>query len=118
MHSVSFWGLVRILDLLGGGVGVATLWRDVQVVAPGRMAGPQVAQGRVRLDPEVGKLLWHLVTRWHDLVRSQHNPKVPASTNRLESWFGRFKPRDRLTRGLKPEAGAHHFVGLTARGMA
>ena len=58
-----------------------------------------VAQGRVRLDPEVCKLLWHLVARWHDLVRSQHNPKVPATTNRLEGWLGRFKPRARLTRG-------------------
>ena len=34
-HSVSFRGLVRILDLLGCGVGAATLWRDVQAVAPG-----------------------------------------------------------------------------------
>ena len=33
-----------------------------------------VTQGRVRLDPEVRQLLWHLVTRWHDLVRSQHHP--------------------------------------------
>lgn len=56
-----------------------------------------VAQGRVRLASEVRKLLWHLVTRWHDLVRS--NPKVPASTNRLEGWFGRVKPRACLTRG-------------------
>ncbi len=214
VHSVSLRGLVRILDLLDCGVGAATLWRDVQAVAPGRMPDPQmglppwvevdetwltiggekrpvavvlgpkgerldlrlsspgfdwggwftvlakrgvrgvttdddpvygpaldasgldrqqcavhmqrtvgrhirgldedtlthldrvllalwqaVAQGRVRLDPEVGKLLWHLVVRWHDLVRSQRNPKVPASTNRLEGWFGRFTPRARLTRG-------------------
>ena len=77
-----------------------------------------VAQGWVRLAPEVRPLLWHLVTRWHYLVRSQHNPKVPASTHRLEGWFGRFKPRARLTRGLKTEAGARHFVGLMARGMA
>ena len=34
-------------------------------------------QGRVRLRPEVRKLLWHLVERWHELVRSQENPKVP-----------------------------------------
>ena len=72
----------------------------------------------MRLDPEVRQLLWHLVARWHELVRSQHNPKVPASTNRLEGWFGRFKPRTRLTRGLKTGAGARHFVGLMARGMA
>ncbi len=77
-----------------------------------------VRQGRVRLHPEVRKLLWHLVERWHELVRSQDNPKVPASTNRLEGWFGRFKPRAHLTRGLKTEAGARNFVCLMARGMA
>ena len=62
-------------------------------------------QGRVRLQPEVRKLLWHLVERGHELVRSQGHPRVPASTNRLESRCGRFKPRARLTRGLKTEAG-------------
>ena len=36
-----------------------------------------VAQGRVRLHPEVRKRLWHLVTRLHDLVRSQHPPRSP-----------------------------------------
>jgi len=59
-----------------------------------------VRQGRVRLHPEVRKLLWHLVERWHELVRSQDHPRVPASTNRLEGWSGalraRFKPRARL----------------------
>ena len=227
VYSVSFRGLARILDLLGCGVGAATLWRDVQAVAPDRRPDPQadlpawlevdetwlsiggvkcpvavvlgpkgerldlrlsgpgfdwgdwftdlarrgarvlttddapvygpalevagldrqqcavhmqrtvgrhirdldedtlthldrvllpilqrlarerppeagpvllalwqsVAQGRVRLDPEVRKLLWHLVSRWNDLVRSQHHPKVSATTNRLEGWFGRLKPR-------------------------
>ncbi len=29
-----------------------------------------VMQGRVRLRPEVRKLLWHLVERWYELVRS------------------------------------------------
>jgi len=72
----------------------------------------------VRLHPEVRKLLWHLVERWHELVRNQDHPRVPASTNRLEGWFGRFKPRARLTRGLKTEAGARNFVYLMARGMA
>ena len=41
VHSVSFRGLVRLLDLLGCGVGAATLWRDVQAVAPGRAPDPQ-----------------------------------------------------------------------------
>ena len=76
-----------------------------------------VMQGRVRLRPEVRKLLWHLVERWHELVRSQGNPKVPTSTNRLEGWFGCFKPRARLTRGLKTEVGALNFVCLMARSM-
>ena len=74
--------------------------------------------GPVLLAPEVRKLLWHLVSRWNDLVRSQHQPKVSATTNRLEGWFGRLKPRARLTRGLKTEAGALNFVGLMARSMA
>ena len=73
-------------------------------------------QGRVRLDPEGRKLLWHLVARWNDLVRSRHNPKVAASTNRIEGRFDRFKSRARLTRGLKTAAGARHFGGLMARG--
>ena len=51
-----------------------------------------VMQGRVRLQPEVRNLLWHLVERWHDLVRSQGNPKVSASTNRLEGWFAASSP--------------------------
>ena len=41
VYSVSFRGLVRILDLLGCGVGAATLWQDVQAVAPGRRPDPQ-----------------------------------------------------------------------------
>ena len=41
VYSVSFRGLVRLLDLLGCGVGAATLWRDVQAVAPGLAPDPQ-----------------------------------------------------------------------------
>ena len=65
-------------------MGAATLWRDVQAVVPDLVP---------------------------DLVHSQHDPKVPASTNRLEGWFGHFKPRARLTRGLKTEARALNFAG-------
>ena len=43
VHSVSFRGLVRILDLLGCGMSAATLWRDVQAVAPGQIPDPQAA---------------------------------------------------------------------------
>ena len=128
MHSVRLRGLVRILDL-----DALTHLRRVRLPILQRLAqerpvaaGPVlllalwqvVAQGRVLLHPEVCKLLWHLVDRWHDLVLSQHNPQVPASTNHLEDWFGRFKPRARLTWGLKTEAGPRHFVDLMARGMA
>lgn len=77
-----------------------------------------MAQRRVCLAPEVCKLLWHLVAHWHDLVRSARNSNIPASTNRLEDWFGRVKPRARLTQGLKTKAGSRHFVDLMARGMA
>ncbi len=41
MHCVRLRGLSRLLALLGCGVGAATLWRDVQVVAPGRAPDPQ-----------------------------------------------------------------------------
>ena len=37
VHCVSFRGLSRLLALLGCRVSVATLWRDVQAVAPGRV---------------------------------------------------------------------------------
>ena len=40
-HVRSFRGLVCLLDLLGCGVGAATLWRDVQAVAPGLAPDPQ-----------------------------------------------------------------------------
>ena len=43
-----------------------------------------VAQGPVRLRKPVRNLLFHLVERGPDLVRSQHDPAVPASANRLE----------------------------------
>ncbi len=75
-------------------MGAATLWRDVQAVAgPVLLALREaVMQGRVRLRPEVRKLLWHLVDRGHDLVRNQGNPKVPASTHRPGAGFGRSGP--------------------------
>lgn len=51
-----------------------------------------VTQGWVRLDPEVCKLLWHLVTRWHDLVCSQRYPDIHVSTNRPEGGLGASTP--------------------------
>jgi hypothetical protein len=49
---------------------------------------------------------------------TNRTPTMPASTNRLEDWFGYFKTRARLTRGLKTEAEALNCVCLTACGMA
>ncbi len=43
VHSVSLRGLVRIRDLLDCGMGAATLWQDVQAVAPDRIPDPQAA---------------------------------------------------------------------------
>ena len=64
-------------------------------------------QDRVRLKKPVRNLLFHLVERWPDLVRSQHDPEVPASTNRLEGWFGRSGPgpawRGAEDRGRRPQ---------------
>ena len=45
-----------------------------------------MVQGRGRLKKPVRNLLFHLVERWPDLVRSQHDPDVPAFTNCLEGW--------------------------------
>ena len=41
VHCVRLRGLSRLLALLGCGVGAATLWRDVQAVAPGLAPDPQ-----------------------------------------------------------------------------
>ena len=74
--------------------------------------------GRVRLSPPVRGLLRHLMERWHDLVCSQRDPDILTNTNRLEGWFGRFKPRARLAQGFGTEAGALNFVRLMAHAMA
>ena len=46
MHSVRVRSLPRILALLGCGVGIATLWRDVLAVDSSRVPDPQVALPR------------------------------------------------------------------------
>ena len=71
------------------------------------------------LGPNINETVpWRLVARWNDLACCQHHPIVPAFTTGLEGWFGCFKTLACLTRGLKTEAGALHFVGLMVRGMA
>lgn len=64
--QLSIRGLSWILDLLDCGVGVTALWLDVQAVA----------QGHMRLVPEVRELLRHLVERWYGLVRSMRYPEL------------------------------------------
>ena len=75
-------------------------------------------QGVIRLSPFVLALVEHVMDRWNDLVRCVRDPSVPSSTNRLEGWFGRFKPRARLARGLKTPQGAQAFLHLLAGNLA
>jgi len=75
-------------------------------------------QGVIRLSPPVLALVEHVMDRWNDLVRCVRDPAIPSSTNRLEGWFGRFKPRARLARGLKTPQGAQAFLHLLAGNLA
>ncbi|MYC63621.1 MAG: hypothetical protein F4X16_12475 [Caldilineaceae bacterium SB0661_bin_34] len=72
-------------------------------------------QGVVRLSPPVLALVEHVMDRWNDLVRCVRDPAIPSSTN---GWFGRFKPRARLARGLKTPQGAQAFLHLLAGNLA
>ena len=75
-------------------------------------------QGVIRLSPPVLALVEHVMDRWNDLVRCVRDPSIPSSTNRLEGWFGRFKPRAWLARGLKTPQGAQGFPHLLAGNLA
>ena len=75
-------------------------------------------QGVIRLSPPVLALVEHVMDRWNDLVRCVRDPSIPSSTNRLEGWFGRFKPRARLARGLKTPQGTQSFLHLLAGNLA
>ena len=75
-------------------------------------------QGVVRLSPPVLALVEHVMDRWNDLVRCARDPSVPSSTNLLEGWFGHFKPRARLARGLKTPQGTQAFLHLLAGNLA
>ena len=75
-------------------------------------------QGVVRLSPPVLALVEHVMDRGNDLVRCVRDPAIPSSTNLLEGWFGRFKPRARLARGLKTPQGAQGFLHLLAGNLA
>ena len=75
-------------------------------------------QGAVRLSPPVLALVEHVMDRGNDLVRCVRNPAIPASTNLLEGWFGRVKPRARRARGLKTPQGAQAFLHLLAGNLA
>jgi len=56
--------------------------------------------------------------RWNDLIRCVRDPSIPSGTNRLEGWFGHFKLRARLARGLKTPQGAQCFLHLLAGNLA
>ena len=71
-----------------------------------RVPGPAIWSSAAGLGAGVGS------------VRPPLPSLTPATINRLEGWFGRFKPRARLARGLKTETDARNFVALMARGMA
>ena len=75
-------------------------------------------QGVIRLSPPVLALVEHVMDRGNDLVRCVRDPAIPSSTNLLEGWFGRFKPRARLARGLKTPQGAQAFLHLLAGNLA
>jgi len=75
-------------------------------------------QGVIRLSPPMLALVEHVMDRWNDLVRCVRDPSVPSSTNLLEGWFGRCKPRARLARGLKTPQGAQAFLHLLAGNLA
>ena len=59
-----------------------------------------------------------LLVRGHNLLHNTRDPALPASTNWLEDWFGRFKLRPRLARGFGTEVGALSFVRLMVHAMA
>ncbi len=45
-------------------------------------------------------------------------PGLPATTNCLEGWVGRSRPRVRLTCGLKTLMGTLHFLALSTASLA
>ena len=54
----------------------------------------------------------HFQERWRQMTLHQKEPEIPNSANGLEGRFGRIKPRYRLTRGLKSDAGAVNFMAV------
>ena len=64
------------------------------------------------LPRELRRLAAHLQERWRQMTLHQKEPEVPNSTNWLEGWFGRIKPRYKLTRELNSTAGAANFIAV------
>ena len=64
------------------------------------------------LPRELRRLAAHFQERWRQRTRHQKEPEIPDSANGLEGKFGRIKPRYRLTRGLKSDAGAVNFMAV------
>ena len=70
--------------------------------SPTVLLEPSRVRPRANPPPRVGR---GDLIRQSGKARSQRNPAVLASVNQLKGWFGCFKPRTYLTRGLKTEAG-------------
>ena len=64
------------------------------------------------LPEELRLLAVRLLNRWRQMTLHQRSEGVPESTNWLEGRFGRIKPRYRMTRGLKTDAGAVNFMSV------
>ncbi len=85
VHSVRLRGLVRMLDLLGCGVGAATLWQDVQAVARIRADCRCRGLGPLcdAISPTVGQ---GLVAGLHPVQCAFAAPGFGSSALLLSSW--------------------------------
>ena len=70
------------------------------------------------LPDELRWAITHLLVKWRELTLHQRRANVPNSTNWLEGRFGRIKPRYRMTRGLKTDAGALNFMAVVCDVLA
>ena len=59
-----------------------------------------------------------IMDRWNNLVRCVRDSLCPLQYQPAGGWFGRFKPRARLARGLKTPQGAQAFLHLLAGNLA
>lgn len=64
------------------------------------------------LPQELRPLAARLLNRWRQMALFMRVAGAPESTNWVEGKFGRIKPRYRMTRSLKPDAGALSFMSV------